>query len=112
MHHIRKAFAGLIASKTKVMHLLCYVHSMQILEWPLKKRKYSHNHLLVALKYRHTLIGYNQSIDIAILAMLDDSTKEYIWNEWQKTRELWAAYARQQPYLLLQVSRPPSDVLY
>ena len=71
-------FSGLIASKTKVTHLLCYIHSMQVLEWPLKKHKYSHNHLLVALKYRHTSIGYNQSIDVAILAMPDDFTKEYM----------------------------------
>ena len=53
---------------------------MQVLEWLLKKYKYSHNHLLVALKYRYTSIGYNQSIDVAILAMPDDSTKKYM--EW------------------------------
>ena len=78
---VRKAFPGLIAGETEVTHLLCHVHSIQALERRLKKYKCSHNHLSVALKYRRTSIGYNQSIDAAILATPGDSAKEYMRNE-------------------------------
>ena len=101
---VRKAFPGLIVGETEVTHLLCHVHSMQALERQLKKHKCSHNHLLVALKYRRTSIDCDQSIDAAILATPDDST-EYIRNEWQKAKKSWAAYARQHSCLLPQVSK-------
>jgi hypothetical protein len=85
---VRKAFRGLLDGETEVTHLLCRVHSMRMLDQQLKKHKSSHDHLLTTLKYRHTSIGCDESIELALHAALDNTTKEYIRKEWKNIKEL------------------------
>ena len=102
---VQKAFPGLVEGEPEVTHLLCRVHSMRTLERNLKKKeKIAMNHILVALKYRRTSIGCDDSLNAAIRTAITEKTKNYIRKEWVANKALWANYPRAHSPLLLQVS--------
>ena len=65
--------------------------------------KASYTHLFSALYYRTTKEGGDGEILKALEKAPDDKKKEYIRQQWWRTRRLWAHYARQHSPILLQV---------
>jgi len=51
-------------------------------------------------------------IEKALCAASSQKAQNYITKEWQKTKQKWAAYARQHSFLLLQMSAVTIDYIY
>ena len=63
--------------------------------------KVARHHLYSGLYYRKTLMRCEDFINSAIQAALANK-KAYLKREWLNNKHLWANYARQHSYLLLQ----------
>ena len=75
---VKKAFPGLKEGEQEVTHFLCRVHSMRTLNRKLKKEPVALKHLLKALKYRKSLPGCDQELELAMNGTRSDKTKKYI----------------------------------
>jgi Zinc finger SWIM domain-containing protein 1/3, RNaseH-like domain len=101
---VKQAFAGANGEETNVTHLLCTVHSSRTLMRRLSYAPESRKYLNSAMFYRKTEGGCIEDINLAVNAAPNETTKQYIINEWLNDRFAWAMFARQHSGILLQVT--------
>jgi hypothetical protein len=92
---VKQAFAGANGEETNVTHLLCTVHSSRTLMRRLSHAPESRKYLNSAMFYRKTEGGCIEDINLAVNAAPNETTKQYIIDEWLNDRFAWAMFARQ-----------------
>lgn len=95
------AFPGLSAGENIVRIYFCKVHLKRTLMRHLGKEKNCYNLKLKAMN-KITKIGCEATLEEALKACSNSSTKEYLIKNWKRDTAKWGMYARQHSPLLLQ----------
>ncbi len=100
---VKLAFSGSIEGELEVSHFLFCIYSERAMNRTLAGDACAEarGHLYRALYYRKTAIRCEDSINSAINAA-PLSKRAYLKREWLNNKKLWANYARQHSYVLLQ----------